>query len=472
MIFAVFLSLIFSLIIPSEYYSEDMLIHLPFIKKQINSSLYQNDFLLQSINPQTNYTIYYPLMGHIVKKTTIPLKTFFNILNYCNYFLLILCLLLLSKLLTANLYSGLFTVLLLLFRIPIGGTAVQVIESELVPRAIGTTMSLWSIYFLLSRRIITAIIASIMTFFIHPLSALYIICLISMSIFIKIFKSYKKRLGIITLLLILLLGITIIIKSKFIIRTNWLTVIRLRNSYAFLDLWNIKSWGYLFTLLFPGIFLFLNKKYSSRKLNYLLLICYLTAVMLTFIHWLFAVVYPTIYIISLQLLRIWLYPVLISIFYFCYFYCKLVRRSIFLLISIFLISVLIGWRNLYVPQRKDLDKWLNVQNWAKQNTAYNCLFLVPFTSKGFRVEAERSTTGEYKDGALSFYSPDFSSEWEERAKDLSYWEEKTDADLLLLQQKYKFNYIVTNDKAKRTFQLVFNNNAYRIYSLIDQLACK
>lgn len=66
--------------------------------------------------------------------------------------------------------------------------------------------------------------------------------------------------------------------------------------------------------------------------------------------------------------------------------------------------------------------WLAVQEWAKQNSALEDLFIVPplLKTEGFRVESERSSYGDWKDGTAMFFNPAYGYEWYERMKRLGY----------------------------------------------------
>lgn len=60
--------------------------------------------------------------------------------------------------------------------------------------------------------------------------------------------------------------------------------------------------------------------------------------------------------------------------------------------------------------------WLDVQRWAKSNTNVGDVFIVPPYTEGFRVESERGIYGDWKDGTLMNFNPDFGREWFRRMR--------------------------------------------------------
>ena len=65
-------------------------------------------------------------------------------------------------------------------------------------------------------------------------------------------------------------------------------------------------------------------------------------------------------------------------------------------------------------------QWQDVQHWAKQKTDISDGFVVPPWLHGFRVESERTVYGDWKDGTLMNFNPDFGYEWIRRMEKLGY----------------------------------------------------
>ncbi|MDP3939483.1 MAG: hypothetical protein Q8R92_15290 [Deltaproteobacteria bacterium] len=64
--------------------------------------------------------------------------------------------------------------------------------------------------------------------------------------------------------------------------------------------------------------------------------------------------------------------------------------------------------------------WRDVQYWARGNTDRRDVFIVPPDLSGFRVESERASYGDWKDGTQMFFDPAFRREWIRRMRKLGY----------------------------------------------------
>jgi hypothetical protein len=60
------------------------------------------------------------------------------------------------------------------------------------------------------------------------------------------------------------------------------------------------------------------------------------------------------------------------------------------------------------------DSWKGVQDWAREHTPPETVFLTPPEESGFRVFSERATVAEWKDGTQQFFSNAFADEWWQR----------------------------------------------------------
>ncbi len=63
-------------------------------------------------------------------------------------------------------------------------------------------------------------------------------------------------------------------------------------------------------------------------------------------------------------------------------------------------------------------EWVSLQTFAKNNTVKKSLIIVPPETEGFRVESSRSSYGDFKDGALVFYSLAYAKQWKKRMLNL------------------------------------------------------
>jgi hypothetical protein len=86
--------------------------------------------------------------------------------------------------------------------------------------------------------------------------------------------------------------------------------------------------------------------------------------------------------------------------------------------ALLVVALTLGWLlpDLYTQRHSDRrrDTWKQVQDWARENTPADALFLTPPGETGFRVFSERGIAGEWKDGTQQFFANRFAVEWWER----------------------------------------------------------
>ena len=222
----------------------------------------------------------------------------------------------------------------------------------------------------------------------------------------------------------------------------------------------------------PGIlYLIVSNHTPSDKLTVLIRGTYISAIILTLVHLFFVLYMPVHEVILLQIGRIWYYPILLSLLASSILFTRLVRSKAIqiALVLIFFLSIH-GYRMMARPAFSD-GQWLDVQYWAQKNTSIYCSFLVPFSSRGFRSVSERTITGDYKDGALSFYSQDFASEWKHRRDELAQWQKMNENEIQLLEKKYNFDYIVEEIENKKRLPIVYQNSKYIVYDMQGDSQC-
>ncbi len=123
--------------------------------------------------------------------------------------------------------------------------------------------------------------------------------------------------------------------------------------------------------------------------------------------------------------------------------------------------------------------WLDVQRWAAGSTPEDAIFIVPPQSSGFRIESERSSYGDWKDGTQMFFNPDYGNEWIRRMRMLGYKEgvELKEGYMALqigdfqriaweLRPDYQRAFVVVpQEHAHLHLQEEYSNSAFRVYSL-------
>lgn len=456
---ALILTILGKLLFPPGIFTDDMVLHIPHLKKELDVFLYKNDYLLVVDEPQSLLTLYYPLVAQAIEKSSLE---FFTALSFLHSFYLFSYLYLLQVLvykICKKIMASFFLGLLVLFGLHIGGSAIQIVEKEFLPRSIAMMLIVLAGVLLIKNKIISGFLALLFSVLFHPLTTFFGLLYV-FGLFIKV-KFTQKFFLIITLTFIIS---SIILISLPRINSTWLTIIRLRNSYAFFDLWSFKACINLGGILLPGLFLYFFKKdgHQNKHIEVFFISSFIIALYIFAIHILFAIIFPTSIIINLQLLRFWIFPSLFSLMLLSIFLSKLANQ--FQLVILVLLSFLLIYR-YSIPISLATEANKEAQIWMKDNTSTNCIFLTPFNGRGFRVLSERTILGEYKDGALSFYSESFAYEWFGRFNVLKDWQGKNDEEIKKLQRIYEFNYIVDSSESIRSFPISYSNSEYKIYKM-------
>lgn len=114
----------------------------------------------------------------------------------------------------------------------------------------------------------------------------------------------------------------------------------------------------------------------------------------------------------------------------------------------------------------DFPNWLAAQTWAKQNTPPETIFLTPPNFSGFRSFSQRSIVGDSKDGAVIFYTWEYTKLWQDKMEVLKNYTQFRESEFIRVQQQYPFQYlIVTSSHPALNFQLVYKNSNFLIYKI-------
>jgi hypothetical protein len=110
-----------------------------------------------------------------------------------------------------------------------------------------------------------------------------------------------------------------------------------------------------------------------------------------------------------------------------------------------------------------------VQDWVRENTPPSAVLLTPPSEAGFRVFAERSIVGEWKDGTQQYFDDAFVREWAARLEALSDGEypRLPDQRLLEVAYRYRASYIVVpvRQKPERRMRKLYDNGAFAVYEV-------
>lgn len=342
-LFSLMLAIFAYLILPSSFYTGDMAVHTMFIKKLLYADLFHKDYTVNFTLTQKDASIYYPVVSLILKYSPLSFFHSLRLLYFLFLWLLFAGILLLAYTLTKSVSAGLFWSLLILLKFHVGGSAIETLETEFVPRGLGLMMLIWSLVATIKRSYVFATVLVAISTLLHVLTGFYGIFFYLLFIILKKWRveSLIKVFGV--GLLIIFLSISVFDLK---IDEKWLSILRIRNSYAFLDLWSIGNWTKLLFILSPGFFYLWYKRHSQDKIYHLLKVTYLGSTILSLANIFFAVIYPIHEVILLQLGRTWIFPVyasLLSATTLLQHQLQSVRMRIFILGSLI---VYVVWFNL------------------------------------------------------------------------------------------------------------------------------
>jgi hypothetical protein len=123
----------------------------------------------------------------------------------------------------------------------------------------------------------------------------------------------------------------------------------------------------------------------------------------------------------------------------------------------------VGMKTVHLPGSLPMTPWLQVQLWAKENTAKDAVFLVPWKRSGFPVFSHRGIVGDWKSGGDSKFSFVFAQKWQEWKSDFGNSKEFRTREFCHLGKKYRFQYIVTERGQRLQFPVVYENQEFAIY---------
>lgn len=129
------------------------------------------------------------------------------------------------------------------------------------------------------------------------------------------------------------------------------------------------------------------------------------------------------------------------------------------------------------------DAWIEIQNWARENTPEDAVFLTPIRPGGFRIHSERAVVCEWRDGTQAYFNADFAKNWWENVKQLQRGIQfdlkgqtqladgtplanRRDDDLLKLMRSKSLqaDYIVLPTGRSHNLKRVHGNEVWSIYS--------
>ncbi|HEV2386986.1 MAG TPA: DUF6798 domain-containing protein [Candidatus Acidoferrales bacterium] len=159
-----------------------------------------------------------------------------------------------------------------------------------------------------------------------------------------------------------------------------------------------------------------------------------------------------------------------------------------------LATFLPGWRQLnpvprwsslwdpVAPMSAEQADWRAAQLWAREHTPADSRFLVPTFPGGFRVFSERTSWGEWEDGAACYFYPPFAERYEERMTALgiprghwvhtdgmreNYRRQKWQT-LVAIARQHRLGFIVQFRGAGAAARPLYQNAHYSVYPVTPQ----
>lgn len=126
------------------------------------------------------------------------------------------------------------------------------------------------------------------------------------------------------------------------------------------------------------------------------------------------------------------------------------------------------------PAADALAAWIDVQQWAHDNTARGAIFLTPPYLYGFRVDSERPIVGEWKDGTQQYFSVPYASDWWNRMRDLqtetsttTAYNDLTSAQVKVIRDRYGARYAVFFADKALDLPVAYRNPWFVVYLIPD-----
>lgn len=485
----------------------DQEIFIPYILKWQQPALFPDDILFSQLSSKTS--IFYPVFGMLAK--IIDIETLFFMSYLFFQFFFFLAVFRLSSVILKD--KNLAYASLAIFMLPkfIGGTTTSTFDDFLGYRSIGVIFLLSYLSYLLEKKFREAIVFASLGFLFHPLSIITSIMILP-ALYIRQKLNFSPKIQIAAILLVSIL--TVILMVPLPKDDLWLSIIKSRDAYLFPSTWGINGWLALF-LYFALIFALIRKIRLKLRSDLLLIITIcLTIFIGNFIvleifktpsvakFQLARSITPIVYIslaacplllvkkstvgISLGLLcfislslNMFEFFLVFLVFFLLYdllrqsptFNLKLKTGSAVILIfavaaTNFLLEVSFGRKSdQKIQYPKHGNDWISLQEWVRENTSKNSVFLVPPTQTGFRIYSQRSIVGDIKDGAVVMYSPHYAKRWFQITSALKDYQNLGTIDVLNLKNLYLFNYVITYDGHSLDFEIVYKNDRFIMYKI-------
>ena len=340
----------------------------------------------------------------------------------------------------------------------------ELIPATFLLRTAALPLVLCALFFAFTKNSLISALCVAFATLIHPLSGLYTGLFIAVYIWIS--DSFKSTLtfGIAPVITIILLLLISPLKSdiSFFPQKEWLSILFMRSSHHISPL----SWSWELILRYVSLLLLFQLTQPSSVVQQLKKPMWVFSLMLSLVA-LSVYFIPIRFVIQLSPTRAFTLPMIISIFGLASAIGSSMRNNVLVAIALFVlignslsflnpwgywvtgvaIALFVGayffkrmslslapaivicwffgiwWKGYQLfpkfnYQSAQQTEWISLQTFVKNNTDKESLVIVPPETEGFRLNSLRSSYGDYKDGALVFYSLDYAKQWKKRMETL------------------------------------------------------
>lgn len=441
-----------------QFSTGDQSIYVPQVLKLVDVQLYQRDYSVNHL-PESRFSLFFPLMALIIRLTHWDIQWLYFLLYLLVHLLITWILYSLSFTLTGSRFTSLIATLLLSLPKFVGGTTITTLDIAWLPRFAVLPLFLFGLQQLALGKTKLVLLASFIVGLFHPFSGLLLLL---------------TRLGYPIILVLLAPLIILSATGYWIMPQAWYSLLADRIPYNFISLWQFGSWANLILSLgLSGVFLLVSRRDSSVKLlTSFLKVSILSALATTLVHVVLGEIIHFTPVLQLQLLRIWLIPIYLTFIASAWLIFHFWHQTFgYKLISLLLFFILLTNFGAFRPTpiefpHRNYREWDKLQNWVKNNTPPDSLWLTPPQRIGFRIHSQRAIVTEIKDGSSGLYSYPLAQEWQNRISDTHPLGPKSTAEILALAQKYGADYLVTfRDQPHPPLVPVFQTESFIIYEL-------
>jgi len=452
-------------------------ISVPFIKSIIDPNLYPNDFLIAE--KKYFYTYFNTVFAFLSKSLHVSLPVLFFMFYCASLYATLIAIFKISLTLFEEKAVAYFSVILLIFSFSTLGD-IRTVESLFLERTFVLPLLLFAIYSFLHKKFVLTYALAGIAFLFHPLSAVYALAGIFLCSVFSLKEIGWKRFLASLMLLIIIISPVLYLKVQspapslqlFHPDQEWLDLLRLRSAHhIFPFMWGIPVITQA-ALFIAGFILCM--KYKPDAWHHRVIVIFCAAVLLMCLAGtIFTEFIPVSIIVQFQLFRSFVFLIYFGIIYYAHYFYResgkvsplsvltlLLFASIFyndnlpkfasfllVLLALFpgygivqkylpgqlkfyfpgLLCLLLGLgigggilKGKFTIQTAQEKNWVDIQNWARNNTPQDAAFIIAPNWEGFRVEGERTLYGDWKDGTQMFFNPAFGKEWMRRMKMLGY----------------------------------------------------